>query len=54
MNMLQKRLKDAQRWEGSLTPYVEGRLMKYDTVCKKYTCYYTGNKEYEVNKVDMN
>lgn len=52
--MIQKRLKDANAWDNNLTPYVKSRLLKVGDVCRKFTCFYVGNQEYEDNTQDFN
>lgn len=43
--MLQKRQRDAEKWEGILTLC----LLGYGDDCRRFACFYVGNREYEVS-----
>lgn len=49
MVMIQKRLNDSNKWEGTLTPYVKGRVMRAGDESRKFSCYFAGRKEYKVS-----
>lgn len=48
MNMIQKRLRNFSKWDGNLTLYIKGRILRNGDKSRRFIVYFTGMMEYEV------